>query len=189
MLWKSDTLSQRQWKGEPPCVQITGYVSVCAEVWLILTLFQWMTGCTKTPVYDIQIHMLPCPKGLGRERCWTGTGAIEWVFFYEWYHVGVSEPFWEVCLWRSGSRRLVPMVYVCLQFPENMPTHVPHFRGVWFHMPAAELHCWLSCYHVTLRNLPFVLVVLEMVLSVQLHFVLHDYYLLLSLTWALKAVR
>lgn len=28
MLWKSHTLSQRQWKGELPCVQITGYASV-----------------------------------------------------------------------------------------------------------------------------------------------------------------
>lgn len=29
---ESHTLSQRQWKGELPCVQITGYVSVCVQV-------------------------------------------------------------------------------------------------------------------------------------------------------------
>lgn len=155
MLWKSHTLSQRQWKGVLPCVQITGYVSVCVEVWLILTLFQWMTGCTET---EFTISKYTCSHA---QRDWAESGAEQaqvqsnqWVF-YEWYHVGVSQLLWEVCLWRPGSRRLVLMVYVCLQFPENMPTHVPHFRGVWFHAPAAELHCWLSCYHVTLRNLPF----------------------------------
>lgn len=48
--------------------------------------------------------------------------------FYEWYHVGVSQP-WRSS-WHPGSRRLVVMVYVGLWFPENMPTHAPHFRGV-----------------------------------------------------------
>lgn len=36
----------------------------------------------------------------------------------------------KVCLWRPRSRRLVLMIYVCLWFPENMPTHASHFRGV-----------------------------------------------------------
>lgn len=35
-----------------------------------------------------------------------------------------------VCLWHSGSHRRVLLLYVCLRFPENMPTHAPHFRGV-----------------------------------------------------------
>lgn len=63
-----------------------------------------------------------------------------------------------VCLWRPGSRRLVLMVYVCLRFPENMATHVPHFRGVLFHALAAALHltgvyCQIG-HHLNLRNLP-----------------------------------
>lgn len=40
------------------------------------------------------------------------------------------------CLWHPGSYWLVLMVYVCLQSQENVPAHVPHFWGVWFHMPA-----------------------------------------------------
>lgn len=35
---ESRTLCQRQWKVELPCVQITGYVSVCVQVRLILFL-------------------------------------------------------------------------------------------------------------------------------------------------------
>lgn len=32
------------------------------------------------------------PTGLEKRDCWTGTGAIGRMGFYEWYHVGVSQP-------------------------------------------------------------------------------------------------
>lgn len=91
---ESHTLSQRQWKGDLPCVQITGYVSVCVQVWVIHSLFEWMTRTHR--VHDIQIpgvHTHTYPKAWLGERgeCWTGTGAMSPIHFYEWYHVGVSE--------------------------------------------------------------------------------------------------
>ena len=156
---ESHTLSQRQQNGELPCVQITGYVSVCVQVWLILTVTVWVhDSCTHTE-HMISKYTRICAhrhwrRGvLNRHRC----NRDEWVFMSGIMLVCHSHG--EVCLWRPGSRRLVLMVYVCLRFPENMPTHAPHFRGVWFHAPAAALHltrfCWLSCYHLTLRNLHF----------------------------------
>jgi len=41
---ESHTQTQRQWKGELPRVQITGYVSVCAQVWQMLFLTVWVTA-------------------------------------------------------------------------------------------------------------------------------------------------
>lgn len=73
------------------------------------------------------------PTGLNRRCCWTGAGAVAQIFMSGIVLVCHSRG---VCLWHPGSYRLVLKVYVCLQFQENVPAHVPHFWGVWFHMPA-----------------------------------------------------
>lgn len=92
---ESHTLSQRQWKGDLPCVQITGYVSVCVQVWVIHSLFEWMTRThmiSKYPAFThTHTHISKGMIGWEGGECWTGTGAMSPIHFYEWYHVGVSE--------------------------------------------------------------------------------------------------
>lgn len=137
------TSSQRQWKGDLPRVQITGYTSVCFSLWLFIDSMCLMTNTYRA--YGIQIHARICL----RPQAWTGA-AVEQaqvqphkcVFMSGIVLVCHSRG---VCLWHPGSYRLVLMVYVCLQFQENVPAHVPHFWGVWFHMPVVTLT--LSHHH------------------------------------------
>ncbi len=85
---ESHTLSQRQWKGELPCVQITGYVSVCVHVWLILTLAvslnDWCPVTNAHAVCEIQMHACIHARRQGlkgvlsRHRC-NRTNAFLWV--------------------------------------------------------------------------------------------------------------
>lgn len=88
---ESHTLSQRQWKGDLPCVQITGYVFVCVQVWVIHSLFEWMTRTHR--VHDIQIpgiHTHTYPKAWLGER-----GGV-----LNWHRCNESNTFlWVVSCW------------------------------------------------------------------------------------------
>lgn len=132
---ESHTLSQRQWKGDLPCVQITGYVSVCVQVWVIHSLFEWMTRTHR--VHDIQIpgvhtHTHTYPKAwLGERGGSAELAQVQWVqYIFMSGIMLVCLSHREICLWHSRSHRLVPMIYVCLWFPKNMPPHASHFGGV-----------------------------------------------------------